>query len=346
VLVEDLALGHARSHLVATGALIAVVGAASLVFGVTTRSAGACALGGTVTVVGIILSMLSAVDRLWESLAANVSLRRHPVAWLSTENLIRDTERGLVAVSAIALCGAVAVTAATLQSFRSSAIRWYGFRGDAMVASRTPGQGWLSAALLPAATEIAKLPAVAVVDTLRVLHGQTFRGERIAVVGLSDGYLADVTQIATPDTGATIDDLVRGDAVVVSENFSEGFSVFSGDHLVLDSPTGALRLVVRAVVPDFTSDRGSVIVGAALLKNRWQDDWVNYISVDLRADADVATLRRQIDERVRRDGGLVTYETGTLRQTIDEILAGRRFVMSTRFKCSCSSSLSPESSTS
>jgi putative ABC transport system permease protein len=312
-----------RSRLVALGVAVVAAGAVTLFVGVTSRALWACALGGTVTIVGVVLSFLQLVDRVWRRHVRRAVGRYGAVGWLSAENLVRDTERGLVAVAAIALCGTVAIAAATLPAaFRSSAAHWYGFRGDLTVASRTSGKGWLPAGLLPANVErVIRLPSVARAETLRVMHGQPFHGGRIALVGLSERYLVDVGSGATGNCERAGRALANGSATIVSENFAQRFGVRSGETLVVDSPTGPVSLFVCGTTPDFTSDQGSVIASAEILGTRWRDDLVNYLSIDLRPDADASLFRSELSEYLGATHGLVAYDTGELRAMIEQVLA-------------------------
>ncbi len=318
--IADEGAPPARSALVATGLLITFLGVAALMAGVSLRVAWACALGGTVTIVGIVLALLHVIDRVWRRLARGPIPRYGAATWLSSENLVRDTERGLVAVAAIALCGAVAVAAATLPtSFRSSATHWYGFRGDATFASRTPGKGWIPAPLNPQhAARLAELPSVARIETLRVLQGQPFRDARVAIVALSARYLSELAATATGSCGDVRSELTDGRAAIVSENFAEHFAVNAGDNLAVASPTGSLSLPVCGVVPDFTSDQGSIILSSSLLAARWKDDLVSYVSADLRPNATVAGLRQQLTEQLGSEHGLIVFETGELRRSIEQ----------------------------
>jgi putative ABC transport system permease protein len=321
--IADEQGSEARTGLVVAGLVIVALGVAALIGGVAVRVPWACALGGTVTIVGIVLALLRVVDLVWQRVARGAIWRYRSTSWLALENLVRDTERSLVAVAAIALCGAVAIAAATLPgSFRASATEWYGFRGDVTLASRTPGKGWIPAAMMPAqGARIAELPAIARMETLRVLHGQPFRDARIALVALSSGYLGEVARKASGACSARGDELADGRAVIASENFAERFGARAGDTLVVESPSGPISLSLCGLIPDFASDQGSIVLSAGLLKTRWRDDLVNYVSVDLRPAADVAALRRQLIEHVGADHGLIVFETGELRASIEKILA-------------------------
>jgi putative ABC transport system permease protein len=158
------------------------------------------------------------------------------------------------------------------------------------------------------------------VETLRVIHGQPFRGGRIAIVGLSDAYLDEIASAATWVCASVGDERTTGGAAIASENLARRFNIRPGETLAVESPTGAIEVAICGTIADFTSDQGSIIVPARLLRARWRDDLLNYISVDLRAGSDTSTLRRQVTEQFGADHGLMIYDTGELRATIEQVL--------------------------
>jgi putative ABC transport system permease protein len=82
--------------------------------------------------------------------------------------------------------------------------------------------------------------------------------------------------------------------VSVSESLSDRYGVHLGDVIALDSPTGVVRLPVVGVVPDYVSDRGSVILNRRLLVERWGDRTINRVHVFLEPTATVDVVRERI----------------------------------------------------
>src|SRR5204863_3965825 len=101
---------------------------------------------------------------------------------------------------------------------------WYGFAGDALVSSRAVTGGWLSAPVSRKfGPPLRKLDGVMDLQTLRVLQGQPYDDERIAVAGLSEGLLRQaVSQGSFVGSGGT-EDVVRklsaGEGAALSQNF-------------------------------------------------------------------------------------------------------------------------------
>jgi putative ABC transport system permease protein len=211
------------------------------------------------------------------------------------------------------------------RSFRQSLAHWYGFYGDAIVVSREHQGGWLRAPLsADYESVVAAVDGVRRVETLRVLQGQTYRGDRIAVAGLGDGYIdralsADRLQHGREQAASSVK---RGEAAMISENFALHYGLRVGDEVSLPTPTGDLSLPVVAVVPDFVSDRGSVLVTRNLLHSRWRDRLVNYFAVFLDTGSNVEAFRQAVARATREDAAtLSVLSLVTLVAQIDDAIA-------------------------
>jgi len=309
---------------------LTAVGVLALAHGVHRQSAAWCSLAGTVIVLGAILAALPFIRVLW-ALASGPARRLAGAAgWLGSEQLGRSSRRSTVTVAAIALAVAVAVTASTLpKSFRSSVSHWFGFAGDAVVMSRARQGGWMGAAVSgDLHRRIAAVDGVLDASAFRVLQGQHFRGDRVAVVGLDDVFAkraARTAGIGTRDQDDIAALIASGEAVGVSRNLHAHYAVGSGDTIELATPTGRVELPVVAVIPDYTSDRGSILVGLELLRERWLDHSLSYIAVELSSGTSMERFRASVEEALGQDRrALSVIETGALVQTVDDLI-GRAF---------------------
>src|SRR5439155_11742621 len=113
---------------------------------------------------------------------------------------------------------------------------------------------------------------VRAVDTIRILPGQMYEGQRVAVAGGSEG-LADASRYppgwyraGDPVEAALA--LRAGEGANVSTSFADRFGVQVGDQIELDTPTGKLGLRIVGIVPDYISDRGTVILIRRLIVER------------------------------------------------------------------------------
>ena len=222
---------------------------------------------------------------------------------VASESLFRSPTRTGVTVAAIALVLTIAISSASMaRSFRDSVKAYFssGFlASDLTVSAIATNGGWLESPIPAAlAGRIRRIAGVQSVDTLRILPGQLFRGERIAVAGSSPG-LTDPSRHprgwyrqGDPATAHRL--ILAGTGARISTTLAEHFSLKMGDTFSLDTPTGRLPLRVVGIVPDYMSDRGGVGISRKLLASRWNDNLVNRIGVDVAPTASVDEIRSKI----------------------------------------------------
>ncbi len=308
----------------AVGASLALAGGGLLWWGVSTGSPDIVSAGGILFIAASVLCMLPLLQILW-TIAASVLPRLRGVAGrIAAENLLRSMDRSLVTASAITLSVAIAVGAGSLvRSFRESVSDWYGFSGDALVSARSVSGGWLASPIdrdLQAMLE--KLPSVGKVETLRVLQGQSYEGERIAVVGLSDGLL-DVAVSRGKSTAPlglqeARDALRAGVGAAVSRNFAAHFGV--GASVAVPTLDGQLDVPIVAIVPDYVSDQGSVILSRQLVAERWSDSLVNYYAISLKEGRSVIDLTREVNEGIESAQSLAVTHTKGMIDKVDGLI--------------------------
>ncbi|RMD84250.1 MAG: FtsX-like permease family protein [Candidatus Dadabacteria bacterium] len=230
-----------------------------------------------------------------------------PAGRIAAESLFRSTTRTGVTISAIALVLTIAVFEATMaRSFRESVNRYFasGFlAADLTVSAASTSGGWLETPISEeVAVEIESVPGVRSTDVLRILPGQPYRGERIAVAGLSDG-LFDLDRYPSNwfvegDPVKARKMLLAGTGARISVSLSDRFNLHPGDPIVLETPRGPLRLFVADVVPDYMSDRGGVGITRRLLQEWWGDSLVNRVQVFVADGVSVGSVRSAIQERL------------------------------------------------
>jgi putative ABC transport system permease protein len=229
-----------------------------------------------------------------------------PAGRVAAESLRRATNRTGVTVAAIALIMTIAIMLSSLVLSCRESLRSY-FAGvlaaDVAVSAVSTEGGWLETPLPEdIARQIEAVPGVQGVAGGRVLSGQPFRGHRIGVLALD--ALAFDAERAPPgwyregDPVEASPRLAAGEAVSVSVSLSDRFDVHVGDTIELASPTGVVALPVVGVVPDYVSDRGSVILSRTIVTERWHDHLVNRFHAFLEPGASLETVRAAIKERL------------------------------------------------
>ncbi|MFN2377141.1 MAG: ABC transporter permease [Candidatus Binatia bacterium] len=315
----------------AAAALPGVLGVLALAYGVRSGLAGWVSAGGILVIAASVLATIPVLRWLWQS-SVWLLARWYGVAGrIAGENLVRSMSRTLVTASAITLSVAIAVGAGSLvRSFRESVSGWYGFSGDVLVTSRSVTGGWLSAPVARGLEHALRvLPASQDVQTLRVLQGEPYAGERIAVVAMSDGMLEAALDQATLVAGVDREEAARllldGQAAMVSRNFVSHFG-WTGDEqpLRLSSVTGEVPLPVVAVVSDYVSDKGSVLLARDLFASRWKDDLVNYYAVDLADGSSLGDLARDVEDGIPGHESLAVTPTHGMVRRVDGLI-GKAF---------------------
>lgn len=221
-------------------------------------------------------------------------------------SLSRATARTGVTVSAIALILTIAIMLSSLVLSCRESLRSY-FSGllaaDLTVSAVSTEGGWLETPLPErVVAEIAGITGVARVDAGRVISGQPFRSNRIGLLGFDSGVFdakrAPAGWYREGDPVTAEGPLKAGTGVAISTSLSDRFNLHLGDPVELASPTGVLTLPVVGVVPDYISDRGSVIMNRALLTDRWNETTVSRINVTLAPDAEAEEVRARILEQL------------------------------------------------
>lgn len=121
------------------------------------------------------------------------------------------------------------------------------------------------------------------------------------------------------------DALLREPAIVIGENAARKLSTRAGADLVLETAKGPRTFKVYAVVVDYTSDLGSVLVDHKWYQAFWEDDLVDTIDVFLAKDASATQVSKEIRRRFAGGEALFVVSAaevrGEIRSVIDQSLA-------------------------
>ncbi len=306
VLRADLSTMLSRPNtprMVALWLLLVGASAAALAIQVEQKSAAWGNFGSTLWFGSSIIIAVPVVAWVGRWLTKTLPRVFGPAGRMAAESLFRSATRTGVTVAAIALVLTIAISVATIAlSFRESVNAYFasGFLAAELTVSAVSTEGgWLETPVSSRlGAVIEEVPGVASVDMLRILPGQLFRDERIAIAGLSDG-LVDPTRhppnwYLEGDPTIAAESIRAGRGARISASLSDLFGLHVGDPLLLDSPTGPVRLEVAGVVPDYMSDKGGVGFSRRLLESRWEDESLNRVAVHLETDADPEEVRAGI----------------------------------------------------
>ena len=220
----------------------------------------------------------------------------------AASSIIRAPTRTGVTVAAIALVMGAAITLSSLSlSFRRTMNDNLGHLlfGDLIVSSIATEGGWLETPMpQDVANEIAGVAGVHQIETLRILPGQLYRGLRIGVMALSDGLVGGERFPAgwyvEGDPTEAASALRAGTGVTISTSLSDRLDLHLGDSVDLATPTGPLVLPIVGVVPDYVSDRGTVMLSRTLFIERWREPGISRIIVMLDPGTSLESVRSAI----------------------------------------------------
>lgn len=164
------------------------------------------------------------------------------------------------------------------------------------------------------AQELADVPGVDEVQPVRTAR-IVYRGVPVMLVA------ADVAKIAARvrmrviegDPGAMYQQAMRGEGVVISDNFATLRRIALGDVLELPTPSGLLRLPVLGIVLDFSDQQGTIMMDRRLFVRHWGDDTVDVFRIYASAGAPVPQLRQAILDRFGGKTRLFVFTNEELR---------------------------------
>lgn len=220
-------------------------------------------------------------------------------------SMFRASARTGVTVAAIGLAVAVAILLSSLVlSCRESLRSYFGgfLAADLVVSAVSTEGGWLETPLPDrVGAELTEIAGISSVALGRIISGQPYGEHRIGLLGLDDAAFAPerapggwYREGSAEHAGRVIR---AGEGASVSVSLSDRFDLHVGDSVELESPTGIVILPIVGVVPDYVSDRGSVILSRRLLVERWEDRTINRAQVMLEPTASLEAVRGEIKRR-------------------------------------------------
>lgn len=287
--LDDPSATHTPFFLGASALLLAIVAAAT-VFEVRYGSIIAGNVASVSWFIAFILFSVPAIIFISTRFASALERTFGVVGRVAAENLRRSAGRNAVAVSALAMSVAITITlGGILFSFQESLSAYIErfMSADVVVASAHNRGGWLEEPVSRSLVgRVGSIDGVARVDTLRFEPGQLFRGERIAIMAMSDGFLSNERYeewFVSDGVGAALAAVRSGDGVLVSESLARLTQLEIGSTALLDTAMGSREFPIVGVVVDFASDRGTIVMSDRLFANLWRDDRVHRLHVALEA---------------------------------------------------------------
>jgi len=105
----------------------------------------------------------------------------------------------------------------------------------------------------------------------------------------------------------------RGEAVFVSESFTERFQKKAGDALDLPTPSGPKRVRIAAVFADYGNERGSIVTERLRMAEWFQNDLASSIILKLKPGVEPDRVRSEL---VGENPGLSVFTNSHIRREI------------------------------
>lgn len=140
--------------------------------------------------------------------------------------------------------------------------------------------------------ELLQVPGVRTVESYRGVR-PLYQGQQILVNSIQVGPTMDRTtfEFIQGDAESMRRGVTREGMCTVSENFYRRFNLGVGQQVELVTPGGVVRIPIAAVLRDYSSDKGTVMLDRTRFLELWKDDRVDIFDVSVVPGADVGRVR-------------------------------------------------------
>ncbi|HEX5655714.1 MAG TPA: FtsX-like permease family protein [Polyangiales bacterium] len=234
---------------------------------------------------------------------------------LALDNVERSLGRSSSIVIALMLAIAMSMTVgAYAVSFEASIMQWVddAFSADAAVTAGSPTVDRNHVAFAPSLADKARaVPGVKAVNTLRnvsiVVAG---KNAQISAIDTKLQF-AEAEQrgrkrkvLDGPQTFA-VDALVAKPRLLISGNLAHFTKLGAGDTLQLDTPSGPKPFEIYAVVVDYSSDQGWLMLDRKWYDEYWDDEPLDLLEVYFQAGADPEKTADALRAKLGESGGMI-----------------------------------------
>jgi putative ABC transport system permease protein len=253
-----------------------------------------------------------------------------PLAGIPGRLALDNAERALgrSAITVIALMMAVALsmsTGAYTMSFESSIMEWVdsAIPSDASITAGSPIIDNKHMPFAPSVLErLENTPGIAGLNPTRVVSGDV-KGIFLSIVAHDTALMFKEsarkgkhrTVVEGPKTFET-QALADAPRVLISENLSVRANLHPGDKYLVGTPTGPHELEVYAVVVDYSSDQGWMMIDRKWYSEYWQDELIDSVDLVFEPGADTENAMNVVRGRLGDTQDLFVSRQETLRAEV------------------------------
>jgi putative ABC transport system permease protein len=248
-------------------------------------------------------------------------------ARLGVDNVSRELGRSALTACALVLATSMSVTVACYaHSYEASCMAWVEQAVPADVVI-TAGSPLADRNAVPFADDLGDkvkdVPGVREVDRVRSLT-VPYGPWRIELASLeTHTYLKNPVQLVLDGPKPLpLDALEHEPSVLVSENFHARTGLRAGDTVELPSPTGAHRFKIVAVVVDYSSDQGWMLVDRRYMIEFWKDSRVEAVDLYTAPGADPYAVAAAVRARLASagEGGMFVTTNAALKDEVRHVI--------------------------
>jgi len=235
---------------------------------------------------------------------------------LAADNFARAPVRTAVPVSALSVGVAMSITlGAFIGSFQRSAERWIrqAIPADLFVTSSAKVAGVQNQPMAASVgDELERFESVSALDRVRVYPADVL-GLRVFIISLIPEVYERRGQPTVLSGSLPTPAEREKDLVTISENFARRRNLKVGDAFEVKTPTGVHTWKVGAVIIDYTSDQGSIIIERKHFTRQFNDDQVDSYHLYVDDPSKIEAVRQKVTERFGKAFDLYVLSNAELR---------------------------------
>lgn len=244
---------------------------------------------------------------------------------LAADNFARAPVRTAVPVSALSIGVTMAVTLSSfIGSFEASADRWIeqAIPADLFVTSSARLAGTQNQPMKPGIQEeLATIPNIEALNPVRLFAHEVL-DLRIFVISLDpEVHDRHGATLMLEGTIPTAEEREKG-VVVISENLSRRRDLHVGSTFPMKTPTGEHTYTVGAIIIDYTSDQGSVILDRKIFVKQFLTDQIDTFHVYLKDKSKLEDTRSAITAKLGKQFDLYVLSNSELRTEAKKLVGG------------------------